>query len=160
MMNKIRRLYLSIFALSFLLLVAACGSVAPITQAQPRATVAIKPSFQAQVSPVPTFPPYVCGSWSSNNAPGPDSTITIYARLTHDIQGVSGATATATVNFAGGSVGLGTQPVSDNGGYVTFTLPLAGRQPVGVPATVDVSFSGIPGYSKTVQCTSAFFTPQ
>ncbi len=133
MMNKIKRLYLSIFALSFLLLVAACGSIAPITQTQPKVTVTIKPSFQAQVSPIPTFPPYVCGAWSSNNSPGPYSTITIYARLTHLIQGVSGATATATVNFAYGSVGLGTQPVSDNGGYVTFTLSLAGRQPAGVP---------------------------
>jgi len=159
-MNRIRYLILSIFALGCLLLVAACSSFAPVTQAQPKPTATINPSFQAGVSPVPTFAPYVCGAWSSNNSPGPYSTITIYARLTHHIQGVSGATATAVVNFAYGSVSLNTQPVSDNGGYVTFALPLAGRQPAGTPATVSVSFSGIPGFSKTVQCTSAFFTPQ
>lgn len=159
-MNRISRFFLPIFALGCLLLLAACGTFAPVTQAQPRATATVNPSFQAKLSPVPTFAPYVCGAWSSNNAPSPYSTITIYARLTHKVQGVSGATATATVNFSYGSVSLDTQPVSDNGGYVTFALSLAGRQPSGVPATVGVSFSGIPGFSKTVQCTPAFFTPR
>lgn len=159
-MKRMRRFFLLIFALGCLLLLAACGTFAPVTQAQPKATVTVNPSFQARLSPVPTFAPYVCGAWSSNNTPNPYSTITIYARLIHHIQGVSGATATATVNFADGSVTLDTQPVSDNGGYVTFVLSLQGRQPTGVPATVSVSFSGIPGYSKTVQCTQAFFTPK
>ena len=159
-MSRIKYLIFSIFVSSCLLLVAACGTFAPVTQAQPKPTATVNPSFQAQISPIPTFAPYICGAWSSNNAPGLYSTITIYARLTHHIQGVSGATATATVNFAYGSVSLDAQPVSDNGGYVTFSLPLAGRQPAGVPATVGVSFSGVPGTSKTVQCTPAFFTPQ
>jgi hypothetical protein len=160
MMKRMRRFFLPIFVLSCLLLLAACGTFAPVTREQPQATVTVNPSFQAQLSPVPTFATYVCGAWSSNNAPSSYSTIIIYARLTHHIQGISGATATATVNFAYGNVELDTQPVSDNGGYVTFVLPLDGRQPTGVPATVSVSFSGIPGYSKTVQCTQAFFTPK
>lgn len=159
-MNRMKRFILYIFVLGSLLLLAACGTFAPVTQAQPRVTATINPSFQAQISPVPTFAPYVCGAWSSNNAPDPFSTIAIYARLTHHVQGVSGATASATVNFSYGSVALDAQPVSDNGGYVTFVLSLAGRQPAGVPATISVSFNGIPGYPKTVQCTQAFFTPK
>jgi hypothetical protein len=50
------------------------------------------------------------------------------------------------------------QPTSDSGGYVSFLLPLQGRQPVKTPAIVSVTFSNVPGYSGKVQC-SAFFTP-
>jgi len=40
---------------------------------------------------------------------------------------------------------------------VVFTLPLQGRQPKGVPATIAVTFT-LGG--TTVQCADAFFTPQ
>ncbi len=159
-MNTLRHICIAVVALSLMLFLASCSLFTPATPAQKQPTVAVNPSFQAQLSPVPTFPPYVCGAWSSNNTPGTFSTITIYARLTHNVKGVSGATATATANFQFGSVTLDTQPTSDNGGYVTFFLPLAGRQPAGVPATVSVTFSNIPGYHHSIDCTSAFFTPR
>lgn len=158
-MNKLRHISVSLVALGLIAFLASCSVFTAAKPAQKQPTVAVAPSFQAQMSPAPTFPPYVCGAWSSNNAPGPYTTITIYARLTHNVRGVSGATATATVHFQYGDVTLGTQPLSDNGGYVSFILPLAGRQPAGVPATVSVTFSGVPGYSKAVDCTQAFFTP-
>jgi hypothetical protein len=141
--------------LALLLLLAACGASSTQTTAQP--TVTINPSFQSQLTPVPTIPPYLCGAWSSNNAPGPGSTITIYARLVKNMHGVSGAAATAIVHFQGQDVQL-EQAASDSGGYVSFVLPLEGRQPTGVPATVDVTFTNFPG--GTLHCTSAFFTPQ
>jgi hypothetical protein len=145
-------------ALALLLIPAAC-SAAP-SQVAPQQTVTISNTFQSQVSPTPVVPTYRCGAWSSNNAPGADSTIIIYARITKNtknIAGVNGATATAVVHFQDGSQELDQHPVSDNGGYVAFTLPLQGRQPRRIPATVDVTFTNFPG--GTLRCTPAFFTP-
>ncbi len=159
-MNRFLRSLLPIVSLSFLVLFAACSSLVPVTQVQNQPTVTIPKSFQSQISPIPTFPPYVCGSWSSNNTPTPDAAITIYAKLSHNLAGVSGAVASATVNFQFGNVQLDSNPVSDSGGYVTFLLPLEGRQPVGVPATVSVTFSNVPGYKGSINCTQAFFTPE
>lgn len=79
----------------------------------------------------------------------------LYARLTHNIQGAQGMTATALVHFQSGDVTLN-QATSDQGGYVSFTLALQGRQPVKTPATVDVTFTGVPGGA--LKC-STFFTP-
>lgn len=143
--------------LGLLLLLAACASTA--AQIEPQQTVTVSTSFQARLSPVPTVPPYRCGAWSSNNAPGTSSTISIYAKLTKVTKdlltvGVSGAAAQAVVHFKNSDVPLDAQ-TSDDSGYVTFSLPLQGRQPSGVPATVDVTFS-VSG--KDVTCT-AFFTP-
>jgi hypothetical protein len=154
-MNRKRLFLLS--ALSFgLLVITSCGPLANTNPVQLQPTVTINPSFQQQISPVPTPPEYRCGAWSSNNAPKPDSTITIYARLTRNIMGVSGATASAVVHFKDGDQALDQKATSDSGGYVSFSLPLEGRQPVGVPATVDVTFSNFAGGPLT--CT-AFFAP-
>jgi hypothetical protein len=140
--------------LVLLLMLTACGATP--YQVAPQQTVTVSSGFQSQVSPVPKIPTYLCGAWSSNNAPGPNSTIIIFARITKNLAGVSGATASAVVHFQSGDQELDQHPTSDNGGYVSFTLPLQGRQQVGIPATVDVtlSFSGT-----TIKCTPAFFTP-
>jgi len=142
--------------IGLLLLLAACGG-STASQLKPQETVTINKSFQTQLSPLPTVPTYRCGSWASNNAPGAYSTITLYARLTKNITGVSGATATAIVHFQNGDVTLDQQPKSDQGGYVSFSLSLQGRQPHGIPTTTDISFTV--GKTK-VPCSSAFFTPQ
>ncbi len=152
------RLGITGIALALPLILAACGA-AP-SQVAPQQTVTISNTFQSQVSPAPAVPTYRCGAWSSNNAPGADSTIIIYARITKNtknIAGVNGATATAVVHFQDGSQELDQHPVSDSGGYVSFTLPLQGRQPLRIPATVDVTFTNFPG--GTLRCTPAFFTP-
>jgi hypothetical protein len=135
------------------LLFTSCGPTVSRPPTQPKIT--IDSSFQGQTPP-PHVPTYRCGAWSSNNAPGPYSTIIIYAKLTQNVTGVDGAVATATAHFNGTDVALTQQPVSDSGGYVMFLLPLQGRQPDGVPTTVDVSFH-VDG--QTVPCTPAFFTP-
>lgn len=136
---------------------AACGGSPLVSASKPQPVMTINPGFQSNIPPIPTLPPYRCGAWSSNNAPGSSATILIYARLvTQDAKGVSGMAASATVHFQSHDQNLG-QTVSDTGGYVSFTLPLLGQQPVRVPATVDVTFSGL---SKgAVNCTPAFFTP-
>ncbi len=149
--------HLSLFRIKLLLLLcllAACKSDAHRLESLP--TVTINPSFQMQLSPVPTVPLYRCGAWASNNAPAANTTITIYAKLTKDVTGIPGVSASAVAHFQSANIPLDQQPVSDANGYVSFTLPLQGRQPRLVPATVDVKFatSGPP-----VQC-SAFFTPQ
>jgi len=138
-----------------LLLTTACGPT--VNQVKPQQAVTIGKTFQTQATPLPTVPPYRCGAWASNNAPNTFSTILVFAKLTKNIQGVPGATAAATVLFAGGAVTLGTPPASDPDGMVSFTLPLEGRQPAGLPTTVSVSFT-IGG--TTVQCSPAFFTTQ
>ncbi|MGH2509744.1 MAG: hypothetical protein ACRDHZ_20380 [Ktedonobacteraceae bacterium] len=136
---------------------AACGGSSRIIAAPSQQVATINPGFQLSISPIPTLPPYRCGAWSSDNAPGMSSTILIYARLiTQDAKGVSGIAANATAHLQSHDQNLG-QATSDAGGYVTFTLPLHGQQPANVPATIDVTFTGLPKGS--VSCTPAFFTP-
>jgi hypothetical protein len=137
-----------------LCLLSACRSDAH--ELAPLPTVTIKPNFQTQLNAVPTVTPYRCGAWASNNTPAPHATITIYAKLTQDVTGVAGIPASAIVHFQSANITLDQQPVSDGNGYVAFTLPLQGRQPRLVPATVDVKFATP---SSPVKC-SAFFTPQ
>lgn len=160
-MKLLKRARLSVLwgpiALIAALMLVACGSTPPISAAQPRQTVTINPAFQSRMTPVPTAVPYRCGAWASNNAPDPGATILIYARITHSSKGARGISANADVHFRGGDVAL-TTATSDAGGYVSFTLPLQDRQPRQLPATVDVTFSGLPGGGK-ITCT-AFFTPR
>jgi hypothetical protein len=140
--------------LLLLCLLSACRS--DVHQPEPLPTVTVNPNFQMQSSPVPAVPPYRCGAWTSNNTPGLYTTITIYAKLTKDVAGMPGILATAVAHFKDANITLDQHPASDKNGYVSFTLPLQGRQPRLLPATVDVKFatSGSPA-----QC-SAFFTPQ
>ena len=153
-----RGLAFSTLALLVLLaLLSACSSASAVNMSstQPQQAVTMNPGFQTQTSPIPTIPAYRCGAWTSNNAPNPGSTITVYARLTHLVQGVQDMTATAIVHFQSGDVTLD-QATSDQGGYVSFTLALQGRQPAKVPATIDVTFTGVPGGAQ--KC-ATFFTP-
>src|SRR3974377_2289680 len=133
-MHKNRTLVMTFVAVcSALLLLTACGATAE--QVTPQQTVTVSSGFQSQVSPIPNVPTYLCGAWSSNNAPRPNSTIIIYARITKNLAGVSGATASAVVHFQSGDQELDQHPTSDQGGYVSFSLPLQGRQPFGSHAT-------------------------
>ena len=143
------------FCSVLLLILTACGATSG--QVVPQQTVTVGSGFQSKVSPIPAIPKYLCGAWSSNNAPKPDSTIIIFARITKDLAGVTGATATAVVHFQGGDETLDEHPASDGGGYVSFKLALQGRQPAKIPATVDVIFTNFPG--GTLPCSPAFFTP-
>jgi hypothetical protein len=145
----------SLLLFSLFLLVAACGPT--VNEIKPQQAITINKSFQTQATPLATVPTYRCGAWASNNAPTAFNTILILAKLTQDIKSIAGATATATVHFQEGDVTLATQPISDQGGMVSFTLPLQGRQPKGIPATVGVSFTV---GKATVTCSPAFFTPQ
>jgi hypothetical protein len=152
-----RHLFFLLAVLTLLPGLAACGGSSLVNAAQPQPVATINPGFQSHIPPIPTIPPYRCGAWSSNNAPGTSSTILIYARLiTQDAKGIKGIAATATVHFQSHDLNLG-QTTSDAGGYVSFPLPLRGQQRARVPATVDVTFTGLPKGS--VSCTPAFFTP-
>lgn len=154
-MKKYYFIHLFIFLSATLFLLSACGPT--VNQIKPQQTVTINQQFQKQLTPVPTIPAYRCGAWVSNNMPGANSSIIIYARLTKEsVSGFAGATAQAVVHFKNGDVLLDEQTISDTNGYVLFNLPLAGRQPHLVPATVDVTFN-TPGSS--TRCTG-FFTPQ
>lgn len=157
-MSQIILRYLFFCSVAFTLLggLVACGTSPQVNTTQP--VITINSGFQSSLSPIPTLPPYRCGAWASNNAPNPSATILIYARLvTQDAQGVRGIKASATAHFQSHDLNLG-QTTSDSGGYVVFTLPLHGQQPAKVPATVDVTFSGLPKGS--LSCTPAFFTPR
>src|SRR5205823_9847057 len=78
--NRSLVLKLSVFCASLLLMLTACGATPD--QVAPQQTVTVSSGFQSQASPIPTIPRYLCGAWSSNNAPGPNSTILIFARIT------------------------------------------------------------------------------
>ena len=143
----------SCFAL--LLMLTACG-VTP-DQVAPQLTVTVSSGFQSQASPIPPIPTYLCGAWSSNNAPGPNSTIVIFARITKNLAGVVVQMPALLCIFRAATRSLISILRATMADTFRFRLPLQGRQPVGTPATVDVTF-GIPG--TTVNCTSAFFTPK
>lgn len=145
-----------LLALWAVLALAGCGSVPAMSATQPQQVATIPPGFQSQVTPIPTAAPYRCGAWTSNNAPTRGATITVFARLTRSGKGVAGIAAVADIHFQSGDVTL-EQDTSDAGGYVSFQLALQDRQPVQVPATIDVTFRGVPGGALT--CT-AFFTPR
>jgi hypothetical protein len=153
--SVLRRVVFWLIALMIAPGLVACG--AAIDVAKPLPTVTINPAFQTKIAPIPTMSPYRCGAWASTNVPGAYATIIIYARLMHDIHPISGKQASATVHFQSGDFTINQIQVSDPGGYVSFTLNLQGRQPARVPATVDVTFTGIPGGS--LKCSAAFFTP-
>jgi hypothetical protein len=140
--------------LLLLCMLSACRSDAH--QLEPLSTITVNPNFQTQLNSIPTVPLYRCGAWASNNTPEVNTTITIYAKLTKDVTGVPGISARAVAHFKDANITLDQQPISDENGYVSFTLPLQDRQPRLIPATVDVKFA-TPG--SPVQC-SAFFTPQ
>jgi hypothetical protein len=156
LMKKKHALLLAIL-LPFIILLISCGGPT-VEQAVPQQTVTVNPKFQSQLSPIPTLPTYRCGAWASNNTPGPNDTITIYARLTQNLAPVNGAMASAVVHFQGNDQALDQHPTSDTGGYVSFTVSLQGQQPVKIPATVEVTFTNFPG--GTLRCSQAFFTPQ
>src|SRR5215469_14376119 len=100
-MHKKRSIVLIIVAAcSALLLFAACGATPD--QVAPQQTVTVRSGFQSQVTPIPPIPTYLCGAWSSSNAPGPNSTIVIFARITKNLAGVNGATASVIVHFQSG----------------------------------------------------------
>jgi hypothetical protein len=150
------RLFSGLCALCAVLAVAGCGSTPALNAAQPQQVATINPGFQSQVTPIPTVPPYRCGAWTSNNAPNAGATIAVLARLTRAGKGVEGIAAVADVHFLSGDVTLN-QDTSDAGGYVSFPLSLQNRQPARIPATIDVTFHGLPGGALT--CV-AFFTPR
>src|SRR5437762_14309845 len=107
--------------LPLVVLLGACGPA--VNQPPTQKTVTINPTFQSQLSPVPTIPTYRCGSCTSNNAPGRNSTITIYARFTKEVAGVRGAMGTAVVNINDEDSTLDRHRTIDTGSYVS--LPLA-----------------------------------
>src|SRR5260370_3255383 len=113
-MNNARSISLCALLIGLLLILAACGPTA--TQLQPQPTVTIDPSFQSQVSPIPSPGKYRCGAWASNNAPSPDATIVIFARLIKNVMGGSGATASAIVHFKDGYPTLDQHPPRHAGG--------------------------------------------
>jgi hypothetical protein len=147
--------------LNFLLLLAltACGPT--VSQWQTTRNVLVKEGFQKEIPKLALLPRYLCGAWSSTNAPNPYSSINIYARLTQHIDDkvipTAGAQAHATIHYAYANTELDQAPISDSGGYATFFLQLRGQQPRLMAATVDITFK-IQG--KEVPCSHAFFTPQ
>ncbi|TMC93250.1 MAG: hypothetical protein E6J11_17610 [Chloroflexi bacterium] len=118
-MHTFRSIFLTVLALSFLLSLAACTpSVSGQSNSQKQVT--IDKGFQSQVSPVPTVPPYRCGAWSSNNAPDPNSTITIYARITKDIvQGRQPSHVPATVDVTFTNIPQGHGPLQCTAAFFT-----------------------------------------
>jgi hypothetical protein len=155
-MKSIHAFLPSIF---LVLALTACGPTA--SQWQATRNVSVNKAFQKKISQLVPIPNYLCGAWTSNNAPNPYSSINIYARLTQhtdqEIAPVRAAPAQATIHYAYGDKKLDQVPVSDSGGYVTFYLQLQGQQPRLVAATIDIFFK-VDG--KHVPCSHAFFTPQ
>jgi hypothetical protein len=149
------------FVASILLPLAltACGPTA--SQWQVTRNVSVGKAFQKNLPALAPIPRYLCGAWSSNNAPDPYSSINIYARLTQqvnqEITPVQAAPAQATIHYAYGDKKLDQVPVSDSGGYVTFYLQLQGQQPRLAAATIDIFFK-VDGHQ--IPCSHAFFTPQ
>lgn len=154
--------------LSLSVLVIACGSSDTTTTADtngPQVTVTIK--FNNSLSSIGTVAPYLCGAWITNTTPGfnPGSQIPVYARFVHVVNGnpvgVSGASASANIEWADGSrTSQGGTTTSDGLAVFYFTIP---NRPgmVGKNNLVTVSFSGPSGQTCNVDNQpqpAAFFT--
>src|SRR5260370_3609914 len=137
-MNRTLWLKLYVFWTTLLLMLAGCGETHD--QVAPQQTVTVSKKFPSQVSPIPPVPTYLCGAWSSNNAPGPNSTINIYARITENLVGVNGATATAVLHFQGGDQEPDPPPARGNGRHILFYLDVLCRQPDSISRNSDVNF--------------------
>jgi hypothetical protein len=154
-----KRAYFILLSCWLLLALTACGPT--VSQWQTTRNVSVKTAFQKEIPKLAPLPRYLCGAWSSTNAPNPYSSINIYARLTQHTDDkvipATGAQAHAIIHYAYGDVDLDQAPISDSGGYVTFFLQLRGQQPRLMAATTDITFK-IKG--QAVPCSHAFFTPQ
>lgn len=162
----------------FSVLIAACGSNASgNTIGQPPVTVTIDLNGG---SPTPQLPGYYCNAWVTSTTPGVNyGVFPIYAKYVQLVgnnpQGVGGATATATVQWADGSVvtvtatttadGLAVFPVSTaNRGadvgrfsYASVTIEKAGTPGCTVTGSQEVFFSLI--YATVTPAGSPSVTP-
>jgi hypothetical protein len=153
------------------ILIVACsptGPNAPTTNlGAPPVTVTVQFNTYLTTTSLPTQAPYLCGAWITNTSPGfiPNSTIPVYAKFVHLVngnpQGMAGATAQATVYFANGI----SQPLpitttgTDGLAVFSFSLPndtmIANHNNL-----VTVTFTGTDGSKCTVdQSRAAYFTP-
>jgi len=120
---------LTLFILS--VLIVACGSN-PTNDSlgQPVVTVTINMD-QSNGSPTPPLPEYTCSAWVTNTTPGLNTTsvIGVYAKFVHNVsgnpEGVSQATATATVLWPDGSVNVSATTTPD--GLAVFPVSVANR---------------------------------
>ena len=165
-------LYLKYGAILLLLLtsfiVVACSTTGPDTTTTnlgaPPVTATIQ--FNNDLTALPTQAPYLCGAWITNTSPSfiPGSTIPVYAKFVHLVngnpKGVAGATAQATLYLANGATTplTATTTASDGLAVFSFQLPndprIANRNNL-----VAVTFTA-PEASCTVdQGREAYFTP-
>jgi hypothetical protein len=166
-------LYLKCGAISLLLLmsfiIVACSQTGTDTATTnlgaPPVTATIR--FDNGLTALPTQAPYLCGAWITNTSPSfiPSSTIPVYAKFVHLVngnpQGVAGATAQATLYLANGAVTplQATTTGADGLAVFSFQLPndpnIANRNNL-----VTVTFTGPNGAACTVdQTKAAYFTP-
>src|SRR5437667_984424 len=165
-------LYLKYGAILLLLLmsliVVACSTTDAGTtatnQGAPPVTVTIQ--FNNDLTALPTHAPYLCGAWITNTSPSfiPGSMIPVYAKFVHVVkgnpQGVSGATAQATLYLGNGAVTpLPTTTTGPDGLAVfSFQLPndpnIANRNNL-----VTVTFSAPSAACTVDQSKAAYFTP-
>jgi hypothetical protein len=168
-------LYLKCGAIFLLLLmsfiVVACSTTGSDTATTnlgaPPVTVTIQFNNNLTTTPLPTQPAYLCGAWITNTSPAfaPGSTIPVYAKFVHLVngnpQGVAGATAQATLYLADAAP-RALQPTTtqiDGLAVFSFQLPndpnIANRNNL-----VTVSFTAPDGSScKVDQDRAAYFTP-
>jgi hypothetical protein len=167
-------LYLKCGAIFLLLLmsfiIVACSTAGTDTRTTnlgaPPVTVTIQFNNDLTTTPLPTQTPYLCGAWITNTSPGfiPGSTIPVYAKFVHLVngnpQGVSGASAQATVYFANGST-TSLQATTGSDGLAVFSFQLPTDANIANHNNlVTVNFSGPGGTSCTVdQSKAAYFTP-
>ncbi|HEY6284851.1 MAG TPA: hypothetical protein VIX20_04250 [Ktedonobacteraceae bacterium] len=113
-------------AISFLffisILIVACSSngSSQLNPGTPVVTVTIKLG-QDTGSPTPTLSPYYCGGWATDTSPPftSTSTVSVFGKFTQNVDGnpvgVSGATATATIQWPDGTSDTMTETTTSDG---------------------------------------------
>jgi len=165
-------LYLKCGALFLLLVmsfvVVACSTTDSATTttnlSAPPVTVTIQ--FNNDLTSLPTQAPYLCGAWITNTSPAfiPGSTIPVYAKFVHLVngnpEGVAGATAQATLYLADGNVQPLTATTTAADGLAVFSVKLPNDPAISNRNNlVTVAFTA-PSASCTVdQSRAAYFTP-
>jgi hypothetical protein len=110
----------SLFFISILIVACSSNGTGQLNPGTPVVTVTIKLG-QDIGSPTPTLSPYYCGGWATDTSPPftSTSTVSVFGKFTQNVDGnpvgVSGAQATATIQWPDGTSDTMTTTTTSDG---------------------------------------------
>ena len=161
LINLIGKCSAVFFIFLFSILIVACSSngTSQLNPGTPVVTVTIKLG-QDIGSPTPTLSPFFCGGWATDTTPPFSSTgaVSVFGKFTRIVDGnpvgVSGATATATIQWPDGTSDTQTATTTSDG-LAVFSIVIK-PSAINKLVTISIAFTS-PQASCTIP-SEAFFT--